>query len=136
MHIRESTIFPDQNYAISQNKYLSLERYHLKSGDVIMGRRGEMGRCAVVTETQAVFLCGTGSLFIRPNPKIATSRFIQKFLSSPKTVKALEEVAQGVTMANLNSKSILNIEIKIPSLKLQKKFDDLEQKIDEERRRY
>ena len=39
-----------------------------------MGRRGEMGRCAVVPEDG--FLCGTGSMLIRTKGEV-TADYIQ-----------------------------------------------------------
>ncbi len=62
-HIVDGNIVPDKKLTISDEKYNELEAYHLHFGDVVMGRRGEMGRCAVVMGEG--FLCGTGSLLIR-----------------------------------------------------------------------
>lgn len=47
-HIVDGNIVPDKKLTISDEKYNELEAYHLHFGDVVMGRRGEMGRCAVV----------------------------------------------------------------------------------------
>ena len=62
-HIVEGKISVDNKLTVSDDKYAELSAYHLKIGDVVMGRRGEMGRCAVVTDEG--LLCGTGSLLIR-----------------------------------------------------------------------
>lgn len=45
-----------------------------------MGRRGEMGRCAVV-QTDGL-LCGTGSLLIRTKGDV-TADYLQKIISFP-----------------------------------------------------
>ncbi|MFR1988489.1 MAG: restriction endonuclease subunit S, partial [Prevotellamassilia sp.] len=45
-----------------------LESYRLYPGDVIIGRRGEMGRSAVVQPSQGEWLCGTGCFFVTPCP--------------------------------------------------------------------
>ncbi len=66
-HIQQGTIQPDPSETLSARKFAELETYHLQAGDVVMGRRGEMGRCAIVNEDSGPLLCGTGSLFIRPN---------------------------------------------------------------------
>ena len=65
MHISDRKIFPDNSFSVSTAKYKELENYYLSTNDVILGRRGEMGRCAVVSENENGMLCGTGSLFIR-----------------------------------------------------------------------
>jgi type I restriction enzyme S subunit len=49
-HIVNGKITPDDKLTISDEKYDELSAYHLKKGDVVMGRRGEMGRCAVVEQ--------------------------------------------------------------------------------------
>ena len=74
-HIVDGRISPDNKLTISDEKYKELSAYQLKTGDVVMGRRGEMGRCAVVSEEG--FLCGTGSILIRTKGDV-TADYIQK----------------------------------------------------------
>ena len=48
-HIINGQIVPDNDLTVSDAKYYTeLSAYHLMPGDVVMGRRGEMGMCAVV----------------------------------------------------------------------------------------
>ena len=79
-HIVDGRITIDPKLTVSDEKYEELSAYQLKVGDVVMGRRGEMGRCAVVEEEG--LLCGTGSLLIRPKGKV-TADYIQKIISYP-----------------------------------------------------
>ena len=67
-HIVDGRISPNNKLTISDEKYKELSAYQLKTGDVVMGRRGEMGRCAVVSEEG--FLCGTGSILIRTKGEV------------------------------------------------------------------
>lgn len=67
-HIVDGKVSPDDKLTISDEKYEELSAYQLKTGDVVMGRRGEMGRCAVVPEDG--FLCGTGSMLIRTKGEV------------------------------------------------------------------
>lgn len=98
-HIINGKICCDMNLTISEEKYSKLKAYHLKKGDVILGRRGEMGRCAVVE--QEGLLCGTGSLFIRSKGQV-NSDILQKIISFPSYKKTIEDKAVGQTMPNLN----------------------------------
>ena len=43
-HIIDGKIAPDSKLTVSREKYEELSAYRLKAGDVVMGRRGEMGR--------------------------------------------------------------------------------------------
>ena len=79
-HIVDGTICPDPSLTVSDAKYQELSAYHLKIGDIVLGRRGEMGRCAVVTVDG--LLCGTGSMIVRPNAKMKPY-FLSNILSSP-----------------------------------------------------
>ena len=98
-HIIDGKIVPDQELTVSDEKYNLLSTYQLEKGDVVLGRRGEMGRCAVVTVSG--MLCGTGSMIIRPNGKIRPY-FLQRMLASPSFRKVIENKAVGVTMMNIN----------------------------------
>ncbi len=98
-HIIDGKIVPDETLTVSDEKYAELAAYHLQKGDVVMGRRGEMGRCAVVT--QSGLLCGTGSLIIRSKGALSAD-YIQKIISFPSFKRTIEAMAVGQTMPNLN----------------------------------
>jgi type I restriction enzyme, S subunit len=116
MHIQNGKIIPNYSYSIRNEKMQSLPNYILKEGDVIMGRRGEMGRCGLVTKTENGWFCGTGSLYFRPNPIKLNSRYLYYYLSSQPIKKYLELNAGGTTMANLNLKIVKEIPIKLPEI--------------------
>ena len=104
-HIVNGKVEPDAKLTISDEKYNELEPYQLHAGDVVMGRRGEMGRCAVVPSEG--FLCGTGSLLIRSRGEV-TADYIQKTISFPSFRKTIEDMAVGQTMPNLNVPIVSN----------------------------
>ena len=113
-HIIGGAIRPDENLTIDDGKYESLASYHLLPGDVVLGRRGEIGRCAVV-KTDGL-ICGTGSMIIRPGQKVR-SDYLQRVVSFPSFSHALEANAVGVTMKNLNAIIVGSAEIFLPDLK-------------------
>lgn len=113
MHINNGKITPSAEMAVSKNKADELSDFLLCTGDVIIARRGVMGRCAVVTEKEDGWLCGTGSMVLRPTDDLHPA-YLQIFLSSPDTVAALEAESVGSTMVNLNQKILLGLSIKVP----------------------
>jgi type I restriction enzyme S subunit len=121
MHIQDGKIEADYSYSILKAKRDSLPNYILKNGDVIMGRRGEMARCGLVTKKEDGWFCGTGSLFVRPNKNVF-SGFLYYQLRSETIKKYLEDNAAGTTMTNLNSKIVNNIPVNIPSYEEQKQI--------------
>lgn len=134
-HIRNGKIFPDNKLTVSEEKYHQLPQYHMKTNDVIVGRRGEMGRCAVVTERENGYFCGTGSLFLRMNEKNLNATFLSFILSSNSIKKLLENSSQGVTMANLNKKIVSEIPLIMPNIDLQSKFGEFVDSINLQKQR-
>lgn len=122
-HIHMGKIRPDRSLTVSEVKYKQLSQYHLDVGDLILGRRGEMGRCAVVGSLERGWLCGTGSLFVRPRTDAMTSTYLSHIISSPSMRRYLENVAQGVTMANLNKVIVGALPIPVPPLERQHQFN-------------
>ncbi len=129
-HIIDRKISVNPNFSITSEKYKALPNYHLKAGDVIMGRRGEMGRCALVTEKETGWFCGTGSLFIRLKKEL-NPVFILYLLSGSSSVKYLENEAKGVTMKNLSKKVIENIKFGYPSIDIQNQFAEIVREVEE-----
>ncbi len=115
MHINEGRILPSDEMTVSRMKANELTEFKLKQGDVVLGRRGAMGRCAVVGEVEVGWLCGSGSMFMRPSAKVLPE-YLQMFLSSPMIVEALEYGAVGSTMPNLNQGILLGLTIRTPTL--------------------
>lgn len=126
-HIVRGTVRPDNALTISEEKYKSLAAYHLRPGDVVLGRRGEIGRCAVVDKNGMI--CGTGSMIIRPGQKVR-SGYLQRVVSFPSFSHALESNAVGVTMKNLNAKIVGSTEVYLPKLAEQDAFIDFASQID------
>ncbi|MEP6597140.1 MAG: restriction endonuclease subunit S, partial [Ginsengibacter sp.] len=118
-HIKDGFIVANNSFSILESKRDSLPNYVLKEGDVIMGRRGEMGRCGLVTKKEVGWFCGTGSLYFRPDKKKVNPIFLYYNLSSEPVKKYLDDNAGGTTMANLNLKIVNDIPISLPSIEEQ-----------------
>lgn len=126
-HIIDGKIKIDEKLTINDEKYEELSAYHLSIGDVVLGRRGEMGRCAVVFEEG--LLCGTGSIIIRPNEKMK-SYFLQNIISNPTYKKIIEDKAVGVTMLNLNVPIVSALAIPQLPVDMQEQFIEFMQQTD------
>lgn len=119
--IKNSKILPKQDKCISPQKAEELKEYRLMQGDIVLGRRGEMGRCATVDEMEVGWLCGTGSILIRLKKQM-NALFYNFFLASPLNVRYLEDNATGTTMKNLNEKIVANIPVPVPTLAEQERI--------------
>ena len=121
IHMMDGKIVTDKDFTISDEKRDELSAYLLKTDDVVFGRRGDIGRCALVTEKENGYLCGTGSLFVRFTIDINPLYSI-KVLSSSDVRQFLLDNARGATMLNLNSTVIESISIPLPPLSFQQEF--------------
>ncbi|PKM35265.1 MAG: hypothetical protein CVV06_17180 [Gammaproteobacteria bacterium HGW-Gammaproteobacteria-10] len=92
INIQGDKIVPDENKLIDTSTKQRLTSYVLQEGDVVIARRGEIGRCAAIDKEHAGWVCGTGCFFIRPekelNPKflanlIRSSNYRQRNYSHP-----------------------------------------------------
>lgn len=122
-HIKNNTIYPNNKVSISNDKAAELSSYMLRENDIIMGRRGEMGRCAAITSKENGWICGTGSIMFRVKSEFDAT-FYAKILSSPDVVHYLEENATGTTMKNLNEDIVKNIPVPYITKKAQQKIAD------------
>jgi type I restriction enzyme S subunit len=116
-------VVPDNNKTVDQRALERLESYMLQQGDIVFGRRGEMGRCAVINEAESGWLCGTGSFFIRPLPT-ADPDFVVHLLRSRSYRANLERVATGATMKNLSNKALSRLRISLPPIEEQREINN------------
>lgn len=65
VHMLNGYVKIDKDFSIDDDKKELLSSYLLRTNDIVFGRRGDIGRCALITAEEDGFLCGTGSLFVR-----------------------------------------------------------------------
>lgn len=117
-HITEVGIEPDFLKTVSKETAKRLKSYIMRTGDIVIARRGEMGRCALVTEVENGWVCGTGSFYIKPSNRCDT-RYLVRFLRSESCKAKLESIAGGTVMPNLSNTALSNLPIDLPSTKKQ-----------------
>lgn len=109
-----------------------LSQHRLKTGDIVYGRRGDIGRRAFVSERENGWLCGTGCLRISLGKSSLDSKFLYYYLGQSRVIGWIYNQAVGATMPNLNTKILRSIPITYPPLPTQRKiasvlsaYDDL-----------
>ena len=98
-----------------------LRAYVMRSGDVVVGRRGEMGRAAVVSGERPQWLCGTGCAFFRTGPALLPV-FLARWFHSPETRRRLTTESVGATMDNLSTGILGDLKIPLPPLAEQQRI--------------
>lgn len=113
-NLQKGTIIPIEGMSVSDEKRDELTRHILKRGDIVFGRRGEMGRAGLVEEAQVGWLCGTGSVRLRLESSPLASDHL-KLLLETRALKTYFELSSiGSTMDNLNSEVILGMPCLVP----------------------
>ncbi len=118
-HITNVGIEPDLRKTVSAETAQQLSSYIMRTGDVVIGRRGEMGRCAIVTDAEDGWLCGTGSFVIKPSNR-CDARYLVRLLRSENCKSRLEEIAGGAVMPNLSNTDLGKFPILLPPIDMQR----------------
>ena len=114
-------IVPSDKMMVSEETLRRLSSYILHARMIVLGRRGEMGRCAVVTENEDGWLCGTGSFFMEPSVSLYVY-YVASLFSSPYVKFYLGGESVGTTMSNLNHAILSKMPIPLPPLAEQKRI--------------
>lgn len=107
---------------IGEEDAARLSHHRLKTGDIIYGRRGDIGRRALISEREDGWLCGTGCLRISLGESVLESAFLYYYLGQPEVTAWIANQAIGATLPNLNTSIIRSIPITYPSLPAQRKI--------------
>jgi type I restriction enzyme, S subunit len=117
---------------IGEAKAEKLTLHKLHEGDIVYGRRGDIGRRALITRNEEGWLCGTGCLRISLGNTIIEPHYLYYYLGQPRVVEWIYNQAIGATMPNLNTEIIRSVQIAYPPLPMQRKiaailaaYDDL-----------
>lgn len=112
-HMIDCKIVEESSVAVNEKKANALSSYKLNDGDIVMARRGELGRCALVTKREDGWLCGTGSFRLKFHKNIYRSYILLLFKTT--WVKGyLGGKSVGATMTNLNHGILNNLPILLP----------------------
>ena len=114
-HMIDGKIIHDPRVTLKPEDAIKLSAYTLSAGDLVLARRGEVGRYALVTEREAGWLCGTGSFFIRLHSSCNRTYLGLTFLDS-RFRQNLQVESVGTTMTNLNQRILLEALIALPPL--------------------
>ena len=113
MNITDGKVIPIDKMQVSPETAERLSSFKVAPSDIVIARRGDMGRCAVVQPAQEGWLCGTGSFILR-FPAVLCSEYFAVCLRSPYSVELMSGNSIGNTMLNLNQTILKSILIPVP----------------------
>lgn len=99
---------------ITESDAERLSKYLVQEGDIVYSRRGDVEKCALITESENGWLCGTGCLRVRLGKDVADPLFASYFLSHPESKAWISRHAVGATMPNLNTGILSDVPFLLP----------------------
>ena len=114
-HMVGGRIIHDPRVTIKAADAERLSAYALSVGDMVLARRGEVGRFAYVTQQEHGWLCGTGSFFVRLYSQ-CNREYLGLIFSDVRFRQHLQGESVGTTMTNLNQRLLLNALLALPPL--------------------
>ncbi|MFJ4859874.1 N-6 DNA methylase [Streptomyces sp. NPDC088748] len=116
---------------VSERHASQLARFRLRAGDVVLARRGELGRAAVVRDEQHGWLCGTGCFMLRP-PGTLDADYFAAYLRGPEARTWLENHSTGSMKMQTISLGVLGeLPVVLPDLATQRAIADTITQLDE-----
>jgi type I restriction enzyme M protein len=122
--MRHGAIIRDEDYGISQSDAKGLTRYLLRPGDIVCSRTGDLGRRAIVSETQNGWLPSSACLRIRVRRNINPS-YLVHYLSHPAVKEWIVRNGGGGVMPSLSTKTLGSLPLIIPPTEVQETIGDI-----------
>ena len=113
-NIKEGDIIDEGIKQVSKEKAEELKRYKLSENDILLARRGDLTKCAIVSQRHINNICGTGSFFL--HLILVSAQFFRFVYSSDYVQNILKKDCVGATMDNLNQSVLANIFFPVPPL--------------------
>jgi len=93
-----------------------LNRYRVRTGDIVYSRRGDVERRALIRDAEDGWLCGTGCLRVRFGDEHVNPTFASYYLGDPNVREWIVRHAHGATMPNLNTAILAALPFVLPPL--------------------
>lgn len=113
-HIIDGRIVPEDGISVSQQVAERISRHRLAAGDLVMGRKGDVGRAAIVTADEAGWICGSDSIAIRCGEDLLPE-FLAWALRVHLYRQQLARTSTGAMVANVNEGTLLGL--RLPALR-------------------
>src|SRR5690554_1717757 len=114
-NISVDAVTTDDIARVSTEDVERLSKYKVEVGDIVYSRRGDIEKCARITEKEDGWLCGTGCLRVRVKSQSVSTEYLHAYLCHPTVREWIVRHAVGATMPNLNTSILSALPVVIPS---------------------
>jgi type I restriction enzyme S subunit len=119
-NLTSGEIIEDGIARIGTDMAQQMSAHAMTDGDIVYGRRGDIGRKALVGPDEAGWICGTGCLRISVRADECPPIYLFYHLDRPDVREWISARAIGATMPNLNTGILGEVEILLPGIDLTK----------------
>jgi len=99
---------------ISVTRAEELKRHRVRLGDLIFSRRGDLSRCAAITDREVGWMCGTGCLLMRFEETTLSAKWLSLAYRHDTGQRQVAARAVETTMVNLNTKLLSHLQFGFP----------------------
>lgn len=118
-HIRRSQIEPEYGVSVSTQKAAELERHQFQENDIVLGRKGDVDKSAIIAPEQEGWICGSDAMLLRPDPARINPLYLWWFFQSRGCHAQLDLWSVGSTVSGLNQRVIRRVTLPLPALMAQ-----------------
>ncbi len=119
---------------LTEEKAKQLEPYSIIADDIIMSRKGNVGKCAIYPNSFEMGIMHSDALRIRVDKSRVNPFFLMYQLHYSRYVlNQIGIVSSGAIMAGINVTKLKNINIHVPPLSLQNQFAAIVEKIEQQK---
>jgi restriction endonuclease S subunit len=112
-------------------KALTLERYRLAEGDLLLTRTGTVGRCALVTRKQHQWLYTQLVRLRLRTPDLSLAAYLTGYLSAGVAQRWMERRSAGATIPSISLRDLGDLPVLLPPLAERKAIGETLAALDE-----
>ncbi len=117
----DGTLLLDSAARIPEHRAVDLRRHIVRVNDVLFARRGDLSRCAAISE-DGMAVCGSGCMLVRLSPTAILGEWLAHVYRHDMSQRQILARAVGSTMVNLNSSLLRYLVVVLPDIHEQKRI--------------
>lgn len=111
---------------LSEARFKELSRYELRTGDIVLTRKGSLGNARYVSVLPSLGIIDSDTIRLRPNHSEISAHFLTLLLHEAAYVaEQITANKRGAILSGLNTETVANITLLIPPMLEQNKIQNL-----------
>lgn len=115
VNMKDGRLEVDDGPFVGLEDWQRLEKYWMRPGDMLIGRKGDMSNLIYVLHEYDKYLIGSDTIRFRVNPAEIIPRYFFHFLRSEVTQNWIQGQAYGTVMPGINEKILGRLKVHVPS---------------------